>query len=167
MLQLHWYAIYVRSRSEKVVYARLCEQGIEAYLPLQKTLRQWHDRKKMVEMPLFRSYVFVRTNYKKYHIVRAIDGVAGFVSFEFQPAKIPDYQIEFLKMLLKSTDKFEVSNDIFEYGEMVEVFRGPLTGFRGTLVTYKEKKRALLQIDAINQSLLVEIHPSSLKRIQE
>ena len=70
-------------------------------------------------------------------------------------------------MLLKSTEKFEVSYDLFEYGEMVEVYRGALTGFCGTLVTYKGKKRALLQIDAINQSLLVEIHPSSLRRIQE
>ena len=44
-----WYAIYTRPRAEKQVYQRLTESGIETYLPMQKTIRQWSDRKKIVE----------------------------------------------------------------------------------------------------------------------
>src|SRR5512140_1670119 len=58
----HWYALYTRPRAEKMVYSRLEEGGIEAFLPLYKTLRKWSDRKKLVEKPLFSSYVFVNVN---------------------------------------------------------------------------------------------------------
>ena len=78
MLQLHWYALYVRSRSEKIVNLRISEKGIETYLPLQKTLRQWHDRKKLVELPLFNSYIFVHANSKQFHTIKETEGVAGF-----------------------------------------------------------------------------------------
>ena len=167
MLQLRWYAVYVRSRSEKVVFSRISEQGIETYLPLQKTLRQWHDRKKLVELPLFNSYVFVRANSTQFQLIKSTEGVSGFVSFDGKPAKIPDSQINYLKLLLDSSEKFEISYDIFEFGDKVEVFRGPLKGFKGFLVDYKGIKRALLQINAINQSLIVEIHPSNLKKVDE
>lgn len=165
MLQLHWYALYVRSRSEKIVNLRISEKGIETYLPLQKTLRQWHDRKKLVELPLFNSYIFVHANSKQFHTIKETEGVAGFVTFEGVPAKIPDDQINYLKLLLDSSEKFEVSYDVFEFGDSVEVYRGPLKGFKGLLVNYKGRKRALLQIEAINQSLLVEIHLSNLKKV--
>ena len=89
----------------------------------------------------------------------------GFVTFEGIPAKIPDDQINYLKLLLDSSEKFEVSYDVFEFGDNVEVYRGPLKGFKGLLVNYKGRKRALLQIEAINQSLLVEIHLSNLKKV--
>ena len=58
-LSYHWYAIYTRSRGEKVTAKLLSDQGIEAYLPLQRKLRQWSDRKKWVEVPYINSYVFV------------------------------------------------------------------------------------------------------------
>ena len=58
----HWFAVYTKSRNEKKVYERLIDEGYEAYLPLQKRLKQWSDRKKWVEEPLLRSYVFVKIN---------------------------------------------------------------------------------------------------------
>ena len=63
-LEYHWYAIYTRSRGEKVVAKLLKESGLEVYLPLQRKLRQWSDRKKWVEVPYINSYVFVRTSEK-------------------------------------------------------------------------------------------------------
>ena len=55
-----WYAIYVKSRHEKVIFSELQKKGIESSLPLMTTIRQWSDRKKKVEVPLFRSYLFVK-----------------------------------------------------------------------------------------------------------
>ena len=62
----NWYALYTKPRSEKKVLDRLLEQEIEAYLPLQKKLRQWKDRKKWVEVPLINSYIFVKIEHKDY-----------------------------------------------------------------------------------------------------
>ena len=159
-----WYAVYVRSRNEKIVYTRLNDQGIESYLPLLKTLRQWHDRKRFVELPLFNSYVFVKTDPPKFSFIQSVIGVVGFVKFEGAPVAIPEEQINNLQLLLSTSEKFEVSLDEFELGDNVEVYRGALKGFKGILVEYKGQKRALLRIEAINQSLLVEIHPSNLKK---
>jgi transcriptional antiterminator RfaH len=165
MVEPRWYALYVKSRNEKKVYERLIEQEIESYLPLLKTLRQWSDRKKMVEAPLFSSYVFVKTSPVHYSKILAVDGVVHFVKFEGKPAPIPDNQIDYLKLLLYSGEKFEISPDEFETGEDVEVIAGPLKGFRGTFVNYKGKKYAQLRIDAINRSLIIKISPGYLKKI--
>jgi transcriptional antiterminator RfaH len=165
MHEASWYALYVKSRTEKRVYKRLIEQEIESYLPLLKTLRQWSDRKKLVEAPLFSSYVFVRTNPVHFNKIRAIEGIVNFVRFDGKPAPIPDNQVDNLKLLLYSGEKFEISPDEFETGEDAEVIAGPLKGFKGTFVNYKGKKYAMLRIDAINRSLIIKISPSYLKKI--
>ena len=77
-----WYAIYTRPRAEKQVCQRLVEQGIEAYLPIRKTMRQWSDRKKMVEVPLFTSYVFVHIDRRFYDDVVRTHGVVKYITFE-------------------------------------------------------------------------------------
>jgi transcriptional antiterminator RfaH len=159
-----WYAVYVRSRNEKKVFTFLTEAGIEAYLPLLKTLRQWKDRKKLVEMPLFSSYIFVNVDSTEFVKVLSIDGTVNFVKFDGKPAAIPSEQIENLRLLLFSGEKFEISPEEIEIGETVEVTKGPLKGFKGMITEYKGTKRALLRIDAINQMLMVEILPSCLKK---
>ena len=85
MVKKHWYAVYVRSRNEKKVYELIKEKDIETYLPLVKTLRQWSDRKKMVEVPLFNSYVFVYVDLLEHFKVRQVPGIVNFVCFEGKP----------------------------------------------------------------------------------
>ena len=63
-----WFVIYTRSRFEKKIYQELLKINIESYLPLQKKLKQWSDRKKWVEEPLFRSYIFVKIDNLFYRI---------------------------------------------------------------------------------------------------
>ena len=80
-----WYAIYTKPRAEKLVNQRLLEEGVETFLPLQKTYRIWSDRKKLVEKPLLPSYLFVKTKTKNFHYVYRVPGIVKFVSFEGQP----------------------------------------------------------------------------------
>ena len=162
---VRWYAVYVKSRNEKKVFTRFNEANIEAYLPIMKTYRQWKDRKKMVDVPLFNSYIFVKVSQKQFVSVKQVEGVVTFVKFNNHPASIPDNQIESLKLLLCSSEKFEISYDFIDIGEAVEVVKGTLMGFKGTLVSYKGQKRAMLRIDAINQVLMVDINPAFLKKI--
>ncbi len=161
-----WFAIYTRSRYEKKIVIKLQEQGYEAWLPLLKTMRQWSDRKKMVEAPLFNSYVFIHTDVLKVRsIISKIEGAVYIVSFSGQPAVIPDKQIEDLKLLLNSSEKFEISLNEFMFGDHIEVIRGPLKGLHGMFVHFKGRQRILMQIDAINQKLLIDINPAFIKKM--
>ena len=59
---LSWFAIHVRSRHEFKVSDRLTNNGIETFLPVVERMSKWKDRKKLVDFPLFPSYLFVRIN---------------------------------------------------------------------------------------------------------
>lgn len=152
-----WYALYTRARFEKKVNKRLQEQKIEAFLPLQKTLRQWSDRKKIVEVPLFSSYVFVNICKHEYDKVLKTDGVVGYIKFEGKAVDIPVEQINYLKKLINSDYEIESTDFPFLPGEQVEILIGPLKGLRGELIRKEQKSRFLVRMEHLNQNLLVKI----------
>lgn len=161
-----WYAIYTKSRTEKKVSELLTERGIDHYLPLQKVLRQWSDRRKWVHIPLFNSYIFVYITPKDFLRVLETQGVVCFIKFNNAFPPIPEYQINNLKIILGSSEKFEISYDEFEIGEKVEIDSGKFKGLKGRLVEWRGKTRVLVHIDSINQNLIVDIHPVMLKRVR-
>jgi transcription antitermination factor NusG len=160
-----WYAIYTHPRAEKLVHTRLEEVGVEVFLPLQKTYRQWSDRRKLVIRPLLSSYVFVRVIPKEFPTVYKTTGVVKFVSFEGQPVSIPQKQIDNLKLLVDSDAEIEVTTDKFEKGDNVEVVAGSLTGLTGELITTGNKKRVIIRIDKLEQNIVVTIPVTFLKKI--
>jgi len=162
-----WYAIYTRPRAEKLVYQRLLEEGVETFLPLQKTYRKWSDRKKLVEKPLLPSYLFVRTKSKNYHHTYRIPGVVKFVSFEGKPVAIPQKQIDNLMLLVNSDAKIEVTSEDFARGDKVEVISGALIGLTGELIKIGKKNRVVIRIDRLDQNLLVKIPKTFLRKIGE
>ena len=160
-----WYALYTRPRAEKLVYQRLVEAAIETFLPLQKTYRMWSDRKKLVERPLLTSYIFVRTSKKNFPKVYRTNGVVKFVSFEGQPVSIPQNQIDNLRLLINSDAEIEVSAEIFEKGDNVEVINGSLIGLTGELIRIGSKNRVVVRIDRLDQNLILKIPMSFLKKV--
>ena len=162
-----WYAIYTRPRFEKQVSQRLQEQGIEAYLPMIKTLRQWSDRKKMVEIPLFSSYVFVNIDRRYYDQVLQTFGVVKYISFEGKAATIPAEQISNLKIIVDSNEKVEITWVKHNKGDKVIVNAGSLKGLKGELITEGDRKKVLVRIDSIDQNLTVEVHSSLIEKIRE
>jgi transcriptional antiterminator RfaH len=160
-----WYALYTRPRAEKLVYQRLVEQGVETFLPLQKTYRTWSDRKKLVERPLLSSYIFVKTKSKNFPIVYKTLGVVKFVSFEGQPVSIPQNQIDNLRLLINSDAEIEISSENFTKGDNVEVVSGSLVGLTGELIKIGGKKRVVVRIDRLDQNLVLTIPVSFLKKI--
>jgi transcriptional antiterminator RfaH len=160
-----WYALYTRPRAEKLVYQRLVEQGVETFLPLQKTYRKWSDRKKLVERPLLSSYIFVKTKSKNFPIVYKTLGVVKFVSFEGQPVSIPQNQIDNLRLLINSDAEIEISSENFTKGDNVEVVSGSLVGLTGELIKIGGKKRVVVRIDRLDQNLVLTIPVSFLKKI--
>ena len=104
----NWFALYVQPRKEKVVEKELLRNNYEAFLPIKKCLRQWKDRKKMVEMPLIPSYVFVFIEVKDMWDILKINGCVKFVWFDKKPCPIPQYQIESLKLIQENEIDIEL-----------------------------------------------------------
>jgi transcription antitermination factor NusG len=97
-----WYAVYTKSRTEKKVALRLQEAGIQAYCPVNKREKQWSDRRKVTEEPLFRSYVFVNIDLAKQSAaVRRTLGVVNFVYWLNKPAVIQDDEILAIQQFFK------------------------------------------------------------------
>jgi transcription antitermination factor NusG len=162
--EARWYAAYTRPRAEKQVYKRLMETGIETFLPLQKTIRKWSDRKKIVEKPLLSSYVFVKTIEKQFPAVYKTDGLVKFVSFEGHPVPIPQNQIDNLRLLVNSNAEIEVSSEHFEEGDNVEVFSGSLSGLTGELVEIRGRKKVIVRINSLKKNIVVTIPLTFLRK---
>lgn len=160
-----WYAIYTKPRAEKQVFQRLTEVKVETFLPLQKTMRVWSDRKKLVEKPLLSSYVFVRTNYKSFPSIYKITGVVKFISFEGQPVSIPQKQIDNLRLIINSNAEVEVTSERFSQGDNVEVINGSLIGLTGELIKIGTHNRVVVRIDKLDQNLILKIPKAFLRKM--
>ncbi|TKG96915.1 UpxY family transcription antiterminator [Puteibacter caeruleilacunae] len=163
-----WYAIYTKSRAEKKVHKALTEQGIEAYVPLQKKLKQWSDRKKWVDTPVINGYVFVKVSPKQRLQVLQTPNVVMFVRYQRQDAVIPDRQMDAMKSLLGQMDfEVEFSSDDLKQGDKMIINSGALMGLVGELVEIKGKKRVAIRIEQLGGHLNVDIPITSLERITE
>lgn len=161
-----WYAIYTRSRGEKVTAKLLSDQGFEAYLPLQKKLRQWSDRKKWVEVPYINSYIFVKTSEKEYYDILNTQGVVRYVTFEGKAAAIPDWQIDAMKKVLSSDSHVTFSGHRFRKGEKVMIEKGALMGHHGEVVVDNDgKKKVMIRIGEIGISMMVQLDLSDVKKV--
>jgi transcription antitermination factor NusG len=159
----HWYAIRVKSRSEKKVNTELQDQGIESFLPLQRRLRIWSDRKKWVDMPLISGYVFVHISRKEYESVLRTSNVVCYVYFQGKAAVIRDHDIITLKRMLGQHElELEVTIEDLKPGQMVEVVSGPLTGVVGELIEFKGKNKVALRISPLGYTVLVEAPDKTL-----
>src|SRR3954467_10099316 len=99
-LSKKWFAVYTKPRWEKKVGNTLERKGVECWCPLKKTEKQWSDRKKIVEEPLFTSYVFVHILETEKSAVLMTDGIINFVYYVGKPAIIRDEEIEIIKRFL-------------------------------------------------------------------
>jgi transcriptional antiterminator RfaH len=159
---LNWFAIYTLPRAEKKAFAELVSKGIEAYLPLQRTLRQWSDRKKWTEEPLFRSYIFVNIPDSLYFEVLNTTGIVRYITFEGKAVPIPSQQIEAVRFFLSSDDPLPENIGNYSPGQKVEVIKGPLKGLFGELVHLAGKQKVKVEISAVGQSVFVTIPLSHL-----
>ena len=159
-----WYALYTRSRWEKKIYEALLEKGIESYLPLQKILKQWSDRRKWVEEPLLRSYVFVRIYRKDFMEPLKTTGVVTYVKTAGEMSPVQDEEIKILKIISGSGEEVEVTTEDFKEGDPVEVISGRMKGLYGTLIQSRGKHQVMVRIESINQNLMINIPVIHLRK---
>ena len=162
-----WYAVYTKSRNEKKAYAALIDAGIDAFLPVVKILKQWSDRKKWVEEPLFRSYLFVHITPKEYYPVLNIFGIVKYITFQGKAVEVPPGQILAIKQYIDAEDFSVETEKQFEVGNKVEIYRGPLMGLTGNLVRMKGNQKVRIEIESIGHSIVLTIPQSYLRVIKK
>ena len=161
----NWYAVYVKSRAEKKVAAELLHLGIDHYLPLKRVLKQWSDRKKWIDEPLFKSYLFVFIDQSEYYDVLQVPGIVKYISFERKAVAIPQQQIDAIKYYLSEIEPEEEFLDDWEKGQKVEVISGSLTGLIGKLIENRGKHRLVVEIEAIGHSITIQIQKNKLRPV--
>ena len=161
-----WKVVYIASRQEKKVALQLERDGIEFYLPLQKRLQQWSDRKKWVEFPLFNGYLFVQPDSFQRDKVLELNGVVAYVRYNGADAIVRNEEIEIIQRLLKSGYALESehSPEDFEKGETVMVIDGPLKGQKVDIIRRNNQKLFLVSFDTLGQSIKVELPFLVLKK---
>ena len=166
--QTYWYLLYTNPRAEKKVETELRFKGFEVFLPLHKTLRQWSDRKKMVEVPLFNSYLFIYTQLEKnYYQILNTPGVVKFINFESKPAIVDPREIELVKLMLGNISNLDITatSDELAPGEEIEVIAGPLIGTKAIMLEHKGKNRVVIELSSIKQSVLITLPIEFLRRV--
>jgi len=156
-----WYAIKTRSRHEKRVRDQLLQREITTFLPVHDCWRQWKDRKKKVELPLFPGYCFARFPLVERLRVLNVLGVADLVSINGRAEPVREEEIEAVRRLVSTRLQFD-PHPFLEEGMDVEVVRGPLAGVRGKLLRKDRVTRLVLAVTLVRQAAVVEIHPADV-----
>jgi transcription antitermination factor NusG len=153
-----WYAAHTYARSEKAIECRLRAEGLTTFLPLATEVHRWSDRRKVMEVPLFACYVFIRLvmNYGHRLKVLNVDGVLSFVGGGGQGTPIPDPQIDAVRTLV--SQKVAWSPHPFPaIGERVRILGGALDGIEGILLSRDRAETLVVSIEALQRSLAVRI----------
>lgn len=160
-----WYAVYTRPRWEKQVAARFEEKGITNYCPLNRVMRQWHDRKKIVLEPLFTSYVFVQIDLAEQVQVLQTTGVVNFVKWLGRPAVIKEVEIEEIRKFLKEYRNVNVESTAFKINDEVSVSSGPLISQKGKIIEIKRNSVKLF-LPSLRVALYAEVDKSDIVKSQ-
>lgn len=162
---LNWFALHVKSRHEFAASAELQRKGIEIFLPSVTKLRQWKDRKKLVEFPLFPGYLFVQVapSPEDFLNVLKTKGAVKFVSLNpNNPTPVSDAEIYSLKLIIESGQEIDIYPGLKE-GTRIRIKKGPLTGAEGILKRKDDQHLFLVNIDILGRSVGVKIYASELE----
>lgn len=152
----NWYALHVRSKCEKLVYAQLEAKKHKAFLPIYLARHRWADRWKTVSLPLFTGYVFCQFEPAQRYSVLANSGVIDVVRAGGEPVAVDPNEMENLRRVVDSPLSVEPYPELAK-GQRVVMSGGPLTGLTGTLVEIRRNLRLVLTVELLNRSISVEI----------
>lgn len=152
-----WYALYTKPRWEKKIDASLIKKNIESWCPLQKIERQWTDRKKIIEEPLFKSYIFVHIDMNEKVKVLQTDGILNFVHYLGKPAVIKEEEINLIKhyLLEKDVKISLISKEGYAESTKIRVNHGVFMGKEGTVLK-NMKKKIFVKLESLGQVMVVE-----------
>lgn len=166
--ELQWVAVYTKSRTEKKVLEKFVKAGYVCYLPMHRELHKWSDRNKWVEVPLFKSYVFVKITDTDVSNIRNIDEVVAIISFGGKIAIVPDSEINAIKRILAEENEFVVkSQSSLRKNSHVRVIGGPFKDMEGVLLNNCKDGNFSVQIEALSASIVMTIDRQLLEFVPE
>lgn len=170
LINTGWYVLYVKSRHERKVDNLLKEVHLESFLPLVKTIRTWSDRKKMIELPLFPSYVFVKIeSATDFHKAFSINGACTFVKCGSVYATIRDIEIQKIKFLLTTEDVIDIekTTDRLEEGEIALIQYGAFTGLECEILNVNNNNKIVVRMNSINQNITATLPSHYLSKLSK
>jgi transcription antitermination factor NusG len=151
-----WWAVYTRHQHEKTLAEMLSLKGFEVFLPLYESTRRWKDRKKVLTLPLFPCYLFIRSSLDRKLQVLTTPGVHMILHRGQNVAAIPEADIEAIQRAVNAQVPLE-PHPYLQCGMRVRVTRGSLEGVQGILTRKKNLCRLVLSVDMLAQSVAVEV----------
>jgi transcription antitermination factor NusG len=151
-----WYAVYTRPRWEKKVATLLTQKRIQNYCPLNKVVKQWHDRKKVIHEPLFTSYVFVCLTQAEMVEVKKTEGVLNFVYWLGKPAVIRDEEIATIKQFLECHSEVKLDKRQIKVEDHVQIVHGPLLQKEGRVLEVHQKTIKVL-LPTLGYALVAQV----------
>ena len=161
-----WYAVHTRAQHEKAVAHRLCERGVQTFLPTVNEVHRWKDRKKTVELPLFSCYLFVRLlprNEDRQKVLRT-DSVLGLVGAQGVGSPIPDKQIDSIRILVEEKIPF-CSHPFLKIGQRVRIRGGALDGIEGIFLSRQGERRLVLSVNGMHRSFSIQVEGYEVEAI--
>lgn len=160
-----WYAVHTCVNREKLVAAHLAARGVEHFLPLYESVREWSDRRVRLQVALFPGYLFVYTSLADRLAVLTAPGVVRLLGVARRPTPLPD------ELICKLRDAIShVSVEPFPYldvGQRVLIHSGPLRGLSGILLRRRSGPRVVISIDAIERSILADVPLEHLSPVEK
>lgn len=159
-----WYAVYTKPRWEKKIFTLLEERGLTTYCPLNKVRRKWSDRYKVINEPLFKSYLFVKVKEEEMKEVRAIPGVVNFVYWNGKPAVIPEQEINTIRKFL-SEYEFVVAEPVrLMPNQRIKIMSGVLMNEEG-IVVRSEKNKVQVVLESLGYKLTASLGKNEIQVI--
>jgi transcription antitermination factor NusG len=159
-----WYVIYTRPRWEKKIALLLLDKEIEHYCPLNKVTKQWSDRKKIIEEPLFKGYIFVKRSVHDKWDIKMIPGVLNYVHWLGKPAVVKESDIKIIKKFLQEFNDVEVTDANIAMHEKVQVKQGLMMNYKGIVLEVLGNK-AKVKIYSMGLILTAIFEQKNLEKI--
>ena len=163
-----WFVFYTKSRQEKKVKEFLEKRGFQVFLPLHQVVRQWSDRKKKVEVPLFNSYIFVFDFEHKIADILQTPGIAWNIKLAGRPAVLRPDELDIIKRFLETgytLDTAAIDRESLLAGQRAKILDGPLKGIEGTVLGAADAQSFNVVLEGIDQLIRVQIPAFLLKKL--
>jgi transcription antitermination factor NusG len=163
-MNMHWYAVYTKPRWEKKVAENLAKNSFESYCPLNRVLRQWHDRKKFVSEPLLSSYVFVHTEENRHSDLSRISGIVNLVYWLRKPAVIREDEIEAIRKFTDQYSNVQLEKTSVNLDDRVRVIKGPLITQEGNVIAVKSRT-VKIALPSLGYIMVAEVEKQNIEVI--
>ena len=161
---LPWYVLYAKPRNEKKVAQRLSEAGYKVYCPLKKVRRQWSDRTKVVEEPLFKSYLFIQIEDSRRDEIFSFPGTLRYLFWLHRPAIVREEEIETIQKWLGNYNHEDLEIEEFTPGSHLRIVSGQFMNQEGILLDQK-RNRALVRIKDLGLLLSLDLKNNHISKI--